>query len=114
MSITLSQAQVIGRPQVKTWDDYEAGCLASFGGGHRDDGHLEAFQHGMSTVFNLLRGEFPSAETCIAAPDLLEALEISLQAMQANIAYANYKDEPALKRGIEAARAAIAKAKGTA
>ena len=45
---------------------------------------------------------------------MLEALQISLAAMQANIAYATYKDEPALKRGIEAARAAIAKAKGTA
>jgi len=46
--------------------------------------------------------------------DLLAALEISLAAMQANIAYAAYKDEPALALGIEAARAAIAKAKGTA
>lgn len=70
----LSQAQVIGRPRMKTWDDYEQGCLASFGGGHRTDGHLEAFQHGMSTVFNLLRHEFPPAEQCKAAPSLLEAL----------------------------------------
>jgi hypothetical protein len=43
--------------------------------------------------------------------ELREALEISLAAMQANIAYATRKDEPALKLGIEAARAAIAKAK---
>jgi regulator of replication initiation timing len=43
--------------------------------------------------------------------ELREALEISLAVMQANIAYATRKDEPALKLGIEAARAAIAKAK---
>ena len=63
----LSQAQVIGLSRVKTWDDYEAGCLASFGGGHRSDGHLEAFQHGMKTVFALLKAEFPPAEVCMAA-----------------------------------------------
>jgi len=45
-----------------------------------------------------------------AAPELLEALQISLKAMQENIAYAMFKDEAALARGIEAARAAIAKA----
>ena len=65
--LNMSQAQVIGRPEMKTWDDYEQGCFASFGGGHRSDGHLEAFQHGMSTVFNLLRSEFPPAEICKAA-----------------------------------------------
>jgi len=64
-----SQAQVIGLPKMKTWDDYEAGCLASFGGGHRSDGHLEAFQHGMQTVFALLKAEFPPAEACKAAAE---------------------------------------------
>lgn len=72
--MALSQAQVIGRPPMKTWDDYEAGCLASFGGGHKDQLMLAAFHHGMSTVFNLLRAEFPPADICKAAPDLLEAL----------------------------------------
>lgn len=35
---------------------------------------------------------------------LKEALGIALEAMQANIAYATRKDEPALLRGIDAAR----------
>ena len=55
---------------MKTWDDYEQGCLDTFGGGHRTDGHLEAFRHGMSTVFNLLRSEFPPAEVCKSAVEL--------------------------------------------
>lgn len=76
-----SQVTVIGKPQPKTWDNYEQGCLSTFGGGHRSDGHLDAFHHGMSTVFNLLRGEFPSAEVCKSAPALLGACE----AMVANI-----------------------------
>lgn len=64
-----SQVQVIGLPKPKTWEDYEQGCLETFAGGHRNDGHLEAFQHGMQTVFNLLRNEFPPAEVCTAARD---------------------------------------------
>jgi len=71
----LSQAQIVGKPRMKTWDDYEEGCLASFGGGHRADGHLEAFQHGMSTVFNLLRAEFPPAEVCKVAAGLQNIVE---------------------------------------
>ena len=58
----ISQATVVGRPQPRTWDELEAGCLANFGGGHRSGGHLEAFQHGMQTVFNLLRAELPPLE----------------------------------------------------
>jgi hypothetical protein len=68
----MSQATIIGEPQPRTWDDFERNCLATFGGGHRGE-CFEAFQHGMSTVFNLLRAEFPPAERCKAAPDLLEA-----------------------------------------
>jgi hypothetical protein len=62
-----SQVQIVGRSTPKTWDDYEQGCLMTFGGGYRNEGHLEAFQHGMRTVFNLLRAEFPPAEVCMAA-----------------------------------------------
>jgi len=62
--MSLSQAQVIGRPKVKTWDDYEQGCLAAFSGGYRSAEDVETFQHGMRTVFNLLRNEFPPAELC--------------------------------------------------
>src|SRR4051812_27978099 len=70
----MSQAQVIGLPRMRTWDDYQAGCLATFGGGHRGS-EFEAFQHGMQTVFTLLRAEFPTAETCKTAKGLLESLE---------------------------------------
>lgn len=68
-----SQVQIVGRSKPKTWDDYEQGCLMTFGGGYRNEGHLEAFQHGMRTVFNLLRNEFPPAEVCMAARQSREA-----------------------------------------
>lgn len=67
-----SQVQAFGGPAIITWDDYENGCLSTYAGGHHTDGHLDAFQHGMSTVFNLLRHEFPPAEQCKASPRLLE------------------------------------------
>lgn len=37
------------------WEERRKGCLTTFGGGHHDDGKLNAFQHGMETVFNLLQ-----------------------------------------------------------
>jgi len=66
---------------VKTWDDYEKGCLASFGGGYRTQEDAEIFQHGMRTIFNLLRNEFPAAEQCKSAQDLLEACEVANAAL---------------------------------
>lgn len=57
-----SQVQIVGQQPPKTWDDYERGCLATFGGGHKTTETIEAFRHGMQTVFNLLRHEFPPAE----------------------------------------------------
>jgi len=62
--MAMSQATVIGLPQPITWDDYERGCLATFGGGYRTEHKREIFRHGMTTVFNLLRSEFPPAEQC--------------------------------------------------
>lgn len=38
------------------WENQRKGCLATFGGGHHDDGKLDAFRHGMETVFNMLQG----------------------------------------------------------
>lgn len=67
----MSQCQVLGEKPVKTWKDYRNGCLATYAGGHHGDGHLDAFRHGMETVFNLLEEEFPPAELCKVAPDLL-------------------------------------------
>jgi hypothetical protein len=61
-----SQAQEVGAPKMKTWDDYRQGCLMTYGGGHRDD-MREAFQHGMRTVFTLCEQEFPPIEKMIAA-----------------------------------------------
>jgi hypothetical protein len=57
-----SQVSCIGKPQPRTWDDYEEGCVGAFRGGYRDPVAAEAFVHGMRTVFNLLRDEFPPAE----------------------------------------------------
>lgn len=76
MKTEFSQCQVIGKPPVKTWADYRQGCLDTYCGGHRDDGHLEAFRHGMETVFNLLEAEFPPAELCQAAPGLLRIMTV--------------------------------------
>lgn len=56
-----SQVQAINEPPPKTWDDYERGCLMTYHGGHSDQIAIEAYQHGMRTVFNLLRAEFPDA-----------------------------------------------------
>lgn len=58
-----SQVQAFGGPAPKTWDDYEAGCHATFGGGYQTEKEREIFRHGMTTVFNMLRREFkPAAE----------------------------------------------------
>lgn len=61
-----SQVQSCGGPAPLTWGDYEAGCLNTFGGGYQKEHEREIFRHGMSTVFNLLRREFPPAEKCQA------------------------------------------------
>ena len=58
-----------------SWDDYEAGCLNTYGGGYREGPEILAFQHGMQTVFNLLRAEFPPADLCKATTARLAALE---------------------------------------
>ena len=70
-----SQVDGIGAPRVRTWPDYRRGCLLTYGGGHHTDGHLDAFRHGMETVFNLLEAEFPPAEQCKAVPELVAALK---------------------------------------
>lgn len=57
----MSSVGAINGPQPLTWDDYEQGCLGTFRGGHEGP-EAEAFCHGMQTVFNLLRAEFPPAE----------------------------------------------------
>lgn len=76
----LSQAQIIGQPRAQTWDDYEQGCLSTFGGGHRGECY-EAFQHGMQTVFRLLRAEFPPAEQCRENAALLRDVRAVLGAV---------------------------------
>lgn len=60
----ISQCQAVGEPAPRTWDDYEKSCMMTYHGGYRDAKLLDAFQHGMRTVFNLLRDEFPEAEIC--------------------------------------------------
>lgn len=60
----MKQSDVIGRPSPTSWDELEANCLTTFAGGHHDPERLGAFQHGMRTVFNLLRNEFPPMGYC--------------------------------------------------
>lgn len=57
-----SQVRAVGLPAPKTWDDYEQGCLMTYGGGYKTKDEIDIFHHGISTVFTLLRNEFPSAE----------------------------------------------------
>lgn len=67
-----SQVACIGLPHPQSWQDYREGCVGTFRGGHRG-AEAEAFAHGMETVFNLLEAEFPPAEQCKAATELLAA-----------------------------------------
>lgn len=117
--MSLSQAQVIGRPKMKSWDDYEQGCLASFGGGYCKEEDRAIFHHGMETVFNLLRSEFPRAEACKASGDLLEACKLLLQTVDVPEANCSCHIAPpcsdcvehgGLREAIEYAKSAIAKA----
>lgn len=62
--MSISQATIVGLPQPQSWDEYERGCLATFGGGYQTEEEREIFRHGMKTVFNLLRAEFPPAQVC--------------------------------------------------
>ena len=62
----------------------------------RTDRLLQELGHPMDVI-----GALEDLKRCRAA------LTISLEAMQSNIAYATRKDEPALCRGIEAARNAL-------
>jgi hypothetical protein len=64
----MSQVQAINEPPPRSWEDFRQGCLATYAGGHHDDGHLKAFQHGMNTVFRLLEADFPPAQTCKRRP----------------------------------------------
>lgn len=70
-----SQVHAVGAPAPKSWDDYENGCMMTYRGGHHDEPEVGCFRHGMGTVFNLLRHEFPPAPVCKAAPDMLAALK---------------------------------------
>jgi hypothetical protein len=53
-----SNCQAINEPDYETWADYRRGCLLTFHGG-LDGQALANFQHGITTVFNLLEAEFP-------------------------------------------------------
>lgn len=104
-----SQVQAFGGPQPKSWGDYETSCLATYGGGHRGP-ELEAFQHGMQTVFNLLRAEFPPAEECWANAATYREAAACLERL---IAWADgepgWHDRAAI---IDAGRAVLARLKG--
>lgn len=49
--------------------------MMTYRGGHHEEPEVGCFRHGMGTIFNLLRHEFPPAPVCKAAPDMLAALE---------------------------------------
>ena len=104
----MSQATIIGLPQPKSWEDFERGCRATFGGGYQTEAERDIFHHGMTTVFRLLEREFPPAEQCKAAPDLLAACKAALADL---IASANDDGEvaDALYAAIRKAEAANAR-----
>jgi len=101
----ISQVTVIGRPQPKTWEDYRQGALANYSGGHHEEPAVGIFEHGMETVFNLLEAEFPDAQKCKAADDLLKALKKALHDSGCD-------GDLCSRQWHENARAAIAKAEG--
>lgn len=78
----MSQVKAINEAAPVSWDDFERGCLLTYAGGHHNDSHLPAFQHGMRTVFSLLRAEFPPAEICKAAGELVEPAEQALEILE--------------------------------
>lgn len=45
-----------------TWDALERDCLQTYAGGYHDAEKLNAFRHGMSTIFNVLRGAYLDAD----------------------------------------------------
>lgn len=108
--MAISQATIIGKPQPKSWDEFEQGCLATFGGGYRTKEEIEIFHHGISTVFNLLRKEFPSAEQCKASTDFLDACEQALDQLEWYQKQHAGDDQYAAR--IELLREVIAKAEG--
>lgn len=57
-------ADQLGPVRKESWDDIEKGCMSTFHGGYRDSTEIAIFQHGMGTVFNMLRGAFLPAEKC--------------------------------------------------
>ena len=65
-----SQADVFGRKPAETWTELEQACTETFNGGHHTDEAKGIFDHGMGTVFNLLRAEFPPIGVCKSAPTL--------------------------------------------
>ena len=105
-----SQVDAIGSPPVKSWDDYEQGCLTTFAGGN-EGAELGVYRRGMSTVFELLRNEFPPAEQCKAAPDLLEACRFIVSEIENHFSDIELAlDESFLESLRDKARNAIAKA----
>lgn len=105
-----SQCQIIGTPAVKSWNDYENGCLATYGGGYRTEEELSIFHHGIVTVFNLLRAEFPPAEQCKTAKDLMAACQAFKAYHDADHEQGDQEELQALyDAALTAAEAAIAK-----
>jgi hypothetical protein len=58
----------------ETWDDIESQCVGTYRGGHEGK-EAEAFVHGMKTVFEVLRADFPQPYVCRHAPELLERVQ---------------------------------------
>lgn len=69
-ALARSQCQPFGADPPRTWDDYESSCIATYRGGH-EGAEGAAFVHGMKTVFQLLRKEFPEAYACKRSGELL-------------------------------------------
>jgi hypothetical protein len=89
MSDERSQVQAINERPAETWDELESQTLSTFHGGH-DGGDLSNFQHGMRTVFELLRKEFPEMMRCKHADTYCEQ-NCELQAFRDGVEQA-YRD----------------------
>ena len=99
--VARSQVDAFGAKPVRTWADYRAGCLGTYGGGHEGK-ELDAFRHGMETVFNLLEAEFPPAEVCKALYSQnvgAERVVVPRERLQAALNYIKHVGANTIMRG---------------
>lgn len=61
----MDQWNCIGQKPAETWETMRESCHMTYNGGHRTQEAIDAFHHGMDTVFNCLTaGGFKEMHEC--------------------------------------------------